>query len=56
MQNWEYKIISLEKEFFSSKVDIEIEKKLNAMGREGWELVGYVSFQTYMLAFKRPVH
>lgn len=55
MQQWEYKVVSIEREFYSSKPDKEIEKILNAMGREGWELVGYVSFQNYILAFKRLV-
>lgn len=55
MQKWEYKIISVEKVFYTNNADKEIEKALNEMGKEGWELVGYVSFKTYMLALKRPI-
>lgn len=53
MDKWEYKIVNVEKAYYSSKADVEIEKQLNILGKEGWELVGYVSFKTYMLAFKR---
>lgn len=54
-QKWEYKVINIEKSFYSTKADIEIEKLLNEMGQEGWELVGYVTFKSYMLAMKRPI-
>lgn len=55
VQKWEYKILNVEKAFYSNKADEEIEKALNVMGKEGWELVGYVTFKVHMLAFKRPV-
>jgi hypothetical protein len=55
MQKWEYKVLNVEKAFYSNKADEEIEKILNEMGKDGWELVGYVTFKIHMLAFKRPV-
>ncbi len=55
MQQWEYKILNVEKAFYSSKADQEIEQLLNELGQDGWELVGYVTFKIHMLAFKRPI-
>ncbi len=55
MQKWEYKIINIEKAFYSGRISESIEEHLNAMGQEGWELVGYVTFKTHMLAFKRQL-
>ena len=55
MHKWEYKIINVEKAFYSNRADEEVEKILNVMGQEGWELVGYVTFKIHMLAFKRPI-
>jgi hypothetical protein len=53
---WEYKIINVEKAFYSNNADEIIEKSLNDLGQEGWELVGYVTFKAYMIVFKRPIH
>ena len=54
MQKWEYKVVNVEKVFYSNKSDQLLEELLNEMGQEGWELVGYVTFEIHMLAFKRP--
>ena len=54
-QKWEYKIVNIEKAFYSNKAEQDIEKILNELGQEGWELVGYVTFKSYMLAMKRPI-
>ena len=41
MEKWEYKIIYLQiKGFVNKKIDPEAENQLNALGNEGWELVG----------------
>lgn len=55
MQNWEYKILDVEKAFYSSRAEVELEKMLNELGKEGWELIGYVTFNVHKLAFKRPL-
>lgn len=56
MTKWEYKIINVEKAFYSNNADEIIEKSFNELGQEGWELVGYVTFKAYMIVFKRPIH
>lgn len=55
MQTWEYKVVNMEREFYSTDVHLKIESRLNELGKSGWELIGYVSFQTNLLAFKRAV-
>lgn len=43
MMKWEYKTVQFEKKgFISSKLDIdELDTELNALGREGWELISF---------------
>lgn len=55
VQKWEYKVINIEKVFYSTNATEEIQKTLNKMGEEGWEIIGYVTFNVHMLAFKRPL-
>jgi len=55
VMKWEYQIINLEKAFYSNNADEIIEKSLNELGQEGWELVGYVTFKAYMIVLKRPI-
>jgi hypothetical protein len=38
-KKWEYKVIGVNS-VFEAKDDIKIENKLNALGEDGWELVG----------------
>ena len=41
MTRWEYKIINLRSEKY--RLDPAFEPELNALGRDGWELVGLTS-------------
>ena len=37
---WEYKTIKVKRAYFTGAIDAEVfETQLNALGREGWELV-----------------
>ena len=41
MEQWEYKIISLEvKGWINRKIDPKTEQLLNELGNDGWELTG----------------
>lgn len=53
MQKWEYKILDVEKAFYSSRAETVLETMLNDLGKDGWELIGYVTFNVHKLAFKR---
>ena len=60
MTRWEYKIINIRSENY--RLDPNAVGKLNAFGREGWELVGLnsVNFKTgatdnIAMVFKRPL-
>ncbi len=49
MNHWEYKVLKLETEsgFFSGTEfdSVELEKELNRLGAEGWELVSVFSIE-----------
>ena len=58
MNKWEYKIVSFaaKRKFLTGQFDaIEIEKQLNAMGSQGWELVtmSYFPATAPTMVFKR---
>lgn len=55
MQKWEYKVMDVEKAFYSSRAETVLETMLNDLGKDGWELVGYVTFNVHKLAFKRQI-
>ena len=55
MQKWEYKVMDVEKAFYSSRAEAVLETMLNDLGKDGWELVGYVTFNVHKLAFKRQI-
>lgn len=51
MVKYEYKIVSMGG-LFSNKNPVNVEKKLNELGKEGWELVS-VNWTTNCYYFKR---
>jgi hypothetical protein len=55
MQKWEYKVLDAENAFYYSRADEEIANKLNKLGKEGWELVGYATFNVHMFVLKRKI-
>jgi len=40
--SWEYKVFKTEKSFWGGKDKTDIEKMLNDLGRDGWELISIV--------------
>lgn len=59
---WEYKVFEFnQRSFFLAKIDpVELNKQLNALGREGWELVegcpnAATSRNGFMAILKRAV-
>jgi len=52
MQKWEYKIV-----FGTGNKDISLEKEINRLGNQGWELVSVTenSDDVYSLFFKRQL-
>jgi len=42
MISWEYKIVKIEKSFWSGKDRLNSEQVLGDLGRDGWELVSVV--------------
>lgn len=55
MEQWEYKIVAYT-HWSGAKLKPEHEEELNALGEEGWELVGMSAVSTTMtLVFKRPI-
>jgi len=46
MDSWEYKTIITDKSFWSGKDKIDIEKTLNNLGRNGWNLVSVIPIST----------
>ena len=61
MKNLEYKTVILRSSIFkSSNVDAEkLQKKCNELGKEGWELVNFQSYDLstkFMMIFKREIN
>lgn len=61
MKNLEYKTVILRSSIFkSSNVDAEkLQKKCNELGKEGWELVNFQSYDLstkFMMIFKREMN
>jgi hypothetical protein len=55
MTQWEYRIV-VYKSMFGARLKRQHEDELNALGREGWELVGMAAESSAMsMVFKRPV-
>jgi len=55
MTKWEYRVVVF-KSGWGAQLKEEHEEKLNALGQEGWELVGMAAEGAAMsLAFKRPI-
>lgn len=55
MTKWEYRVVTF-KSGWGAQLKEEHEEKLNALGQEGWELVGMAAEGAAMsLAFKRPI-
>ena len=61
MKNLEYKTVILRSSIFkSSNADAEkLQKKCNELGKEGWELVNFQSYDLstkFMMIFKREIN
>ena len=55
MTKWEYRVVVF-KSGWGAQLKEEHEEKLNALGQEGWELVGMAAEGAAMsLVFKRPI-
>jgi len=55
MKKWEYKILDIEKVFYTVQAEERITKLLNELGQEGWELIGYATFKLHKYVLKRPI-
>lgn len=56
---WEYKTVEVKSKMLSGGIVPDIEEKLNAMGRRGWELVSSghdTNGFGWFFFFKRAVH
>ena len=42
MENWEYKTLTTSKSMWTAKDKTDIDKTLNDLGRDGWNLVSVV--------------
>ena len=46
MTSWEYKVFETDKSFWGAKDKINIDNKLDELGRDGWELISVVPLST----------
>ena len=57
MMNWEYKTVICSPKFaFSIKgIYRDVESDMNALGQDGWELVGFLPGNSGLAVFKRQL-